>query len=157
MEDVMANSTRPKTSNARQGDLLSDQWSSKPPRRGAGRHIRLKALGNDQGVVVPGMAGFSGGGPVGTYCRDCNHFGEKIAVQKGIDAIEKTRDGCVVWASRMGHAAPLPRHDIRLCCSCKHFEAADASPRFFVIDMAGEVHRLTTMPENLQSWLRDRS
>jgi hypothetical protein len=38
----------------------------------------------------------------------------------------------------------------------KHAEAADASPRFFIIDMAGEVYPLDSMPENLHAWLRGR-
>ena len=97
------------------------------------------------------MADFSGGGPAGTYCRDCNHFADEIAVQTGINTIERTRSGCVIWAQRMGHAAPSPRRDIRLCPSCKHFEqAADASPRCFIIDSAGTSYRLDSMPEDLQ-------
>jgi hypothetical protein len=154
MEIAMTNSTRPKTLNGLQGDLLSGEWLNQPPRRGAGQHIRLKPLGDDQRVAVPGMADFSGGGPAGTYCRDCNHFADEIAVQTSIDAIERTRSGCVVWARRMGHAAPSPRRDIRLCHSCKHFEQpADASPRCFVVDMAGMSHRLDSMPEDLRGWL----
>ena len=100
------------------------------------------------------MADFSGGGPAGTYCRDCNHFADEIAVQTGINTIEKTRSGCVIWAQKMAHAAPSPRRDIRLCRSCKHFEkAADASPRCFIIDRAGVSDRLDSMPEDLKGWL----
>jgi hypothetical protein len=155
MEDAMINS---KTSNAEQGDLLSGEWSSKPPRRGGGQHIRLKPLVDAQRVAVPGMADFSGEGPQGTYCRDCKHFGDKIAVQTGIDAIEMARRGCVIWAQRMAHADPSPRRDIRLCPSCKHFEtAAGASARCFIIDVSGMSHRLDRMPEDLPGWLRSRS
>jgi hypothetical protein len=100
------------------------------------------------------MADFSGEGPAGTHCRDCNHLADKIAVQTGIDAIERTRGGCVIWAQRKAHAAPSPRRDIRLCRSCKHFEdAAGASPRCFIIDSAGMSHRLDSMPEDLKGWL----
>ena len=87
----MTSSTHSKTSNGLQGDLLSGEWLSEPPRRGGGQHIRLKPLGDDQRVAIPGMADFSGGGPAGTYCRDCNHFADEIAVQTGINTIEKTR------------------------------------------------------------------
>ena len=124
MENAMTSSTNSKKSNGLQGDLLSGEWQSGAPKRGTGQHIRLTPLGDDQRVAVPGMADFSGGGPAGTYCRDCNHFADKIAVQTGINTIEKTRFGCVIWAQRMAHAAPSPRRDIRLCPSCKHFEKA---------------------------------
>jgi hypothetical protein len=154
MEDAMTSSTDSKKSNGLQGDLLSGEWLSQPPRRGAGQHIRLKPLGDDQQVAVPGMADFSGGGPAGTYCRDCNHFADEIAVQTGNDAIERTRSGCVIWAEKMAHAAPSGRREIRLCRSCKHFEkAAGASPRCFIIDSAGMSHRLDKMPEDLKGWL----
>jgi hypothetical protein len=154
MEDAMSNSTRPKTLNGPQGDLLNGQWLNRAPRRGRREHIRLKPLGDDQRIAVPGMADFSGGGPAGTYCRDCDHFAQEIAVQIGINSIEKTREGCVIWARRMAHAAPSPRRDIRLCRSCKHFEeAADASRRCCIIDMAGASDRLDSMPEDLKGWL----
>jgi hypothetical protein len=153
MEDTMTNSTRPRTSNGLQGDLLSGEWRSESPRRGSGQHIRLKSPGGER-VVIPGMADFCGGGPAGTYCRDCNHFADEIAVQTEINAIEKTRAGCAIWAQRMAHAAPSPRRDIRLCPSCKHFEkAANASPRCFIIDRAGVSYRLESMPEDLRGWL----
>src|SRR5262245_23411832 len=103
------------------------------------------------------MADFSGGGPAGTYCRDCNHFADEIAVQIGINAIEKTRVGCALWARSMAHAAPSPRRDIRLCRSCKHFEEpTDTSPRCCIIDMSGMSYRLDRMPEDLQGWLRQK-
>src|SRR5262245_29053049 len=98
MEDVMINDSRSKTSNGRQGDLLSGEWLSKAPRRGGGRHIQLNPLGDDRGTAVPGMADFSGGGPAGTYCRDCHHFADEIAVQTGINAIERAREVCATWA-----------------------------------------------------------
>jgi hypothetical protein len=148
----MTNSTHPKTPRGLQGDLLSGQWLSGSPKRGGGQQIRLKLLGDDQRLAVPGMADFSGEGPAGTYCRDCNYFADKIAVQTGINT--KTRAGCVIWAQRMAHAAPSPRRDIRLCPSCKHFEqAADTLPRCFIIDRAGMSHRLESMPEDLRVWL----
>ena len=153
----MTSSSRRKTSNGLQGDLLSRQWLSKPPKRGGGKHVRLMPLNNIPQVAVPGMASFADGGPPGTLCRDCSHFADELAVQTGADSIEKARGGCVLWARRMAHAAPSARLDIRLCRSCKHFEAADAAPPFVVIDVRGEVHRLTGMPENLKSWLRNRS
>ena len=108
MEDAMTSSTNSKKSNGLQGDLLSGEWQSGAPRRGTGQHIRLKPLGDDQRVAVPGMADFSGGGPAGTYCRDCNHFADEIAVQTGINTIEKTRFGCVIWAQKW-HMPPLHR------------------------------------------------
>jgi hypothetical protein len=157
MEDAMTSSTNSKKSNGLQGDLLSGEWQSGAPKRGTGGHIRLTPLGDDQHVVVPGMADFSGGGPAGTYCRDCNHFADEIAVQTGINAIERTRAGCMIWARKMGHAAPSPRRDIRLCRSCKHFEVpADASPRCFIIDSAGTSYKLVSMPEDLKGWLRQK-
>ena len=154
MENAMNDS---KTSNTLQGDLLNGQWSSKPSRRGDGQHIRLKSLGDEQLVAVPGMADFSGGGPAGAYCQDCSHFASEIAVQTGIDAIERTRNGCVLYSRRMGQAGPSPRRDIRLCRSCKYFEeAADASPRCFIVDMAGMSYRLGSMPEDPRGWLREK-
>jgi hypothetical protein len=154
MENAMSNRTHSKTSSGLQGDLLSGQWLSKAPKRGDGQHIELKPLGDDQRVAIRGMADFSGGGPAGTYCRDCNHFADEIAVQTGIDATERTRAGCVLWARKMAHAAPSARRDIRLCRSCKHFEeAADASPRCFIIDRAGMSYRLDSMPDDLKGWL----
>jgi hypothetical protein len=104
------------------------------------------------------MAGFSGSGPAGTYRQDCRHFADEIAIQTGVDVIESARRGCAIWALRMAHAVPSPQRDIRSCCSCKHFEeAANGLPRLFVIDIAGRVHRLESLPENLRLWLRDRS
>jgi hypothetical protein len=154
MEDAVTSSTHSKKSNGLQGDLLSGEWLSGAPRRDNGKNIRLKHLGDDQQVAVPGMADFSGGGPAGTYCQDCNHFADEIAVQTGINTIEKTRSGCVVWARRMAHAAPSPRRDIRLCPSCKHFEnAPDASPRYFIIDRGGVSDRPYSMPKDLKGWL----
>ena len=109
----MTSSTNSKKSDGLQGDLLSGEWRSGVPKRGTGQHIRLMPLGDDQRFAVPGMADFSGGGPAGTCCRDCDHFADEIAVQTGINTIEKTRSGCVIWARRMAHAAPSPRRDIR--------------------------------------------
>ena len=150
----MSSSTKSKKSNGLQGDLLSGEWQSCVPKRGTGEHIRLTPLGDDQRVAVAGMADFSGGGPAGMYCQNCNHFAHKIAVQTCVNTIEKTRFGCVIWAQRMAHATPSPRRDIRLCCSCKHFEKApDASPRCFIIDSAGASYRLGSMPEDLKRWL----
>jgi hypothetical protein len=154
MENAMTSSTNSKKSNGLQGDLLSGEWQSDAPKRGTGEHIQLTPPGNDQRVVVPGMADFSGEGPANTYCRDCNHFADKIAVRTGINTIEKTRFGCVIWAQKMAHAAPSPRRDIRLCRSCKHFEKpADASPRCFIIDSAGTRYRPDSMPDDLKGWL----
>ena len=103
----MTSSTHSKKSNGLQGDLLSGEWQSGAPKRGTGEHIRLTPLGDDQRVAVPGMADFSGEGPAGTYCRDCNHFADEIAVQTGINTIEKTRFGCVIWAQRMATCRPF--------------------------------------------------
>ena len=150
----MTSNTNSKKSNGLQGDLLSGEWQSGAPKRGTGEHIRLKSLGDSQQVAVSGMADFSGEGPAGTYCRDCNHFADEIAVQTGINTIERTRAGCMIWAQRMAHAAPSPRRDIRLCPSCKHFEkAADTSPRCNIIDSAGTSYRLDRMPDDPKEWL----
>ena len=149
----MTSSTNSKKSNGLQGDLLSGEWLNRAPRCGNGKHIRLKSPDGER-VAVPGMADFSGEGPAGTYCRDCSYFADEIAVQAGIDAIEKTRSGCVIWAQRKAHAAPSSRRDIRLCPSCKHFEkAADASPRCNIIDCAGTSYRLDSMPTDPKRWL----
>ena len=153
----MSSSSRSTKSNGLQGDLLTGDWLSEAPRRGHGEHIKLTSMDSER-AAVPGMADFSGGGPAGTYCQDCDHFGDEIAVQVGVNRMETTRAGCVIWARRMAHAAPSPRRDIRLCPSCKHFEkAAGASPRCFVIDMAGKDHRVASMPDNVPRWLRARS
>jgi hypothetical protein len=153
----MTKNSKSKKPNALQGDLLSGHWQSEAPRRGSGRHIKLTSLEGER-EAVPGMASFRGDGPSGTCCRDCDHFADDIAVQTGINSIERTRSGCVLWAQRMAHAARSPRRDIRLCASCKHFEkAANAPPRCAVIDRAGVSVRLTTMPEDLPRWLRTRS
>jgi hypothetical protein len=114
-------------------------------------------LGDGQRIAVPGMADFSGGGPARTYCRDCSHFADKIAIQTGINTIEKTPFGCVIWAQKMAHAAPSARRDIRLCRSCKHFEKpADSSPRCFIIDSAGTSYKLVSMPDDLKGWWRQK-
>src|SRR4051794_39354325 len=105
----MTSSNGAKTSDGLQGDLLSGQWLSKAAKRSHGQHTRLKLLGHDQLVAVPGMADFSGGGPAGWYCQDCVHFTDEIAVQTGIDRIERTREGCAIWAKKMAHAAPSAR------------------------------------------------
>jgi hypothetical protein len=96
----MTSSTHPKTLSGLQGDLLSGEWLSRAPRRGSGRHIRLKSPDGER-VAILGMADFCGGGPAGTYCRDCNHFADEIAVQTGINTIEKTRSGCMIWVRKM--------------------------------------------------------
>ena len=64
----MTSSTHSKKSNGLQGDLLNGEWLSAAPKRGSGQHIRLKLLGDDQRVAVPGMADFSGG-PASTPSR----------------------------------------------------------------------------------------
>jgi hypothetical protein len=98
------------------------------------------------------MADFCGGGPAGSHCRDCDHFADEIAVETG--TIERTRAGCAIWARRMGHAAPSPRRDIRLCRACKQFEKlADTSRRCFIIDRAGMSYRLGRMPQKVRQWL----
>jgi len=155
MENAMSNRTYSKRSSGLQGDLLSGEWTSRMPKRGDGQHIRLKSLVDSEPVAVPGMAGFSGAGPKGTYCQDCVHFADEIAVQTSSNTIEKTKAGCEVWAQRMGHAAPSPRRDIRLCPSCKLYEKpADATPRCFIIDSTGSSRRVESMPEDLRAWLR---
>jgi len=86
--------------------------------------------------------------------KDCGHLANEIAVQASIDTIERTRAACKIWAMKMGHAAPSPRREIRLCASCKHFEkAANASHRCFIIDAAGVTHRLDSMPKDVKGWL----
>jgi hypothetical protein len=151
MENAMTSGTNSKKSNGLQGDLLSGEWQSGAPKRGAGEHMRLTPMGDHQRVAVPGMADFSGEGPAGTYCQDCNHFADKIAVQTGINTIEKTRFGCVIWARKMGHAAPSPRRDIRLCRSCKHFEkASDATPRCFISTTPGPATGSTACQRTLR-------
>jgi len=107
------------------------------------------------GTLFSGMASFCGEGLAGTYCRDCAHFADEIAVQTGSNSIEKKKAGCEVWAQRQGHAAPSPRRDIRLCPSCKHFEKpANATRRCFIIDSTGISHRVDSMPEDVRAWLR---
>src|SRR5262245_43513059 len=52
MEDAMTKRRQPETLNGLQGDLLSGQWSSKPLRRGGGKHIPLKPLTDASQVAV---------------------------------------------------------------------------------------------------------
>lgn len=52
----MNSSNRPKTSNGLQGDLLSGEWLSKPPKLGNGKHIRFKPLCDVAQLAVPGEA-----------------------------------------------------------------------------------------------------
>src|SRR5262245_9236359 len=52
MEDAMTKRRQPEPLNALQGDLLSGQWSSKPLRRGGGKHIPLKPLTDASQVAV---------------------------------------------------------------------------------------------------------
>ena len=125
--------------------------AAKPPRRGAGKHILLTRLDGEK-TAVPGMAGFADQGPAGRYCRDCDHFGE-VAVQSGPDAVEMNRAGCVLYAQRMKHAAPVGRGTISMCRACKYFlEPSKASPRRFVVDQAGVIHRFETLPPDLRRW-----
>ncbi len=135
-----------------QGDLLSGDWMAKPPKRGNGSHLRLKALEGEK-PAVPGMASYAGEGPPGRYCRDCDHFGE-VAVQTGAGAVEMNRaGGCVLYARRMGHAAPIGRSSISLCSACKHFtETSGGSPRRFVVDHCGVVHRIECSSADLGWW-----
>jgi hypothetical protein len=109
-------------SKPRQGDLFTGEFNANPPKRGNGYHIKLTAK-EAEPTAVPGMADFAGGGPPNTYCRNCVHFGEEIAVQTGINTIERTRRGCAIWSRRMGRAAPSPRRDIRLCRSLRALRA----------------------------------
>jgi hypothetical protein len=54
------------------------------------------------------------------------------------DTVEHASEACAIWASRMGHAAPLARHrDIRHCAACKHFREAQETTRAFTIDAEG--------------------
>jgi hypothetical protein len=118
-----------------QRDLFTGEWQAERPKRGNGFHIRLKPVEGEKPIVA-GMASYAGEGQDGTYCKDCAYFGE-VVVQWSLDDIEKNAAGCVLWAQRMGHAAPVPRRDIRLCPSCKYFEPADGAPRRFFVDQAG--------------------
>ena len=122
-----------------QGDLFTGKWEAKPPERGSGSHIRLRSL-NCEKLIVPGMASYAGEGPAGKYCKDCDHFGE-VAVQHALDKPEKNCAGCSIYAQYMGHAAAVPRRDIRFCAACKYFQPADEADRRFVVDQAGVRHR----------------
>jgi hypothetical protein len=135
---------------ALQGDLLTGEWHAKPPKRGNGSHVRLTKLDSEK-PAVPGMASYSGEGPVGKYCRDCANFGE-VAVQIGVDDAEINRTGCAIYAQRMGRAAPTTRRDIRHQKACKHFVAGDESKRHFIIDRAGALHGVDKFPPDLPKW-----
>jgi len=133
-----------------QGDLLTGEWQAKPPKRGLGSHIRLRSLDGEKSAVS-GMASYAGEGPAGKYCKDCGYFGG-VGVQRSPDAAEKNAAGCTLYAQGMGHAAPTPRRDIRVCAACKHFMAADEAPRNFIVDQAGDIYRVNCLPENLRRW-----
>jgi hypothetical protein len=139
-----------KGNDALQRDLFTGEWQAKPPKRGSGSHVRLKAFEGEKPVVA-GMAAFAGEGPVGKYCKDCGHFGE-VAVQRTPDAIEMNPTGCAIYSRRMGRAAPIARRNIKLCAACKHFVAADEAIRRFIVDQAGAVHQVENFPEDLRRW-----
>ena len=139
-----------KCGTAKQRDLLTGEWSAKPPRRGGGSHVRLKPLGGEKSAV-PGMASFAGEGPRGTYCGQCRYFGD-IAVQCTTDNIEKNPAGCVVYSHLMGHAGAVPRRSIKQCDSCKYFTAAGKEVRRYIVDQAGRIYRIDKYPDNLRGW-----
>ena len=151
MADLRSAGELPETARSTlQRDLVTGAWEDKPPARGNGSHIRLKPL-HGETPALSGMASFAGEGPVGKFCRNCDHFGE-VAVQRTVDAIEMNPTGCALYAQRMGHAAPTRRRDIRLCADCKHFEPADEVTRRFIVDQAGGVHRIEKFPKDLRDW-----
>lgn len=138
-----------------QGDLFTNEWQVERPKRGNGSHIRLKLLDSEQ-PIVPGMASYAGDGPKGKYCKDCGHFGE-VAVQRTPDDIEMNKAGCVIYAQRIGHAAPTRRCDIRFCAACKEFEEAGDQTRRFIVDQAGAVHQVRQFPADLRQWRPETS
>jgi hypothetical protein len=142
--------TKPVQKHDFQGDLLTGEWRAEPPKRGNGSHVRLKSLDVEK-TAVPGMASYAGEGPANKYCKDCVFFG-KVAVQRGVDDVEINRTGCVIYAQRMGHAAPTTKRDIRLSPACRHFVAGDDSRRQFIVDRAGAVHPVNKFPANLPRW-----
>jgi hypothetical protein len=137
--------------------MFSGEVVTKPPKRGNGSHIVLKATGIEK-PVVPGMASYAGEGPPNKYCRDCDSFGEVAVVRPdGNETVEMNRRGCVLWASRMGHAQPMSAKSIEICDACKHFTEAAKPARRFVIDQAGEVIPVDEFPKgNIHAWLRKR-
>lgn len=136
--------------NALQRDLFTGAWQDKPPRRGNGSHIRLKPVEGEK-PVVSGMASYAGEGPAGKYCKDCRFFG-KVAVQRTHDVIETNPAGCLIYSRRTGHAASPDRRSIKLSAACKFFETAHEAPRNFIIDQAGAVHRVESIPKDLRDW-----
>lgn len=140
-----------------QRDMFTGELTDKKPKAGNGSHIRL-AGAETQPPAVPGMASFAGTGPKGKYCRDCAAFGD-VAVQRPngktqeVGDVEMNRGGCVIWASRMGHAKPLAAKTISLCDACDLFSEPNdiASVRRFIISPAGTISRVLDFPINLKS------
>lgn len=119
-----------------QGDLFGE-WANKKPKAGDGSHIKLKREPGERGPV-PGMASFAGEGPPNKYCQDCYWFGSIMLTRPDLDTIEHASAACVLWAQRMGHAAPPGRNrTIAHCAACKHFRDANDKFRAFRIGPDG--------------------
>jgi hypothetical protein len=139
-----------KSKNTQQRDLFTGEWTAERPKRGDGSHIRLKPVDGEKPFVL-GMASYLGEGPPNTFCQGCENYG-LIAVQLALDKPEKSCSGCSIYARCTGHAAAMPRRDIRFCPSCKHFVAADKPERNFIIDRTGVVHRVDKLPGDVRGW-----
>lgn len=134
-------------------DLLTGELETKKPKRGNGSHIQLKPIGIEK-PVEPGMANYAGEGPPGKYCQDCRNFGEIALLRPdGDETVERRQGGCVLYASRMGHAGPLTSKTIALNGACREFVDGATKVHRFIIDNQGVVHRVTEWPKkNLHLW-----
>lgn len=130
-----------------QRDLFTGELV-KSPKRGDGRHVKLKREGHER-AAVPGMASYAGEGPHGRVCRDCHWYGTVRVTRPDLDTVENAIGVCALWAQRMGHAAPSANVDISLCNSCALFLEPRAEARTFVIDPAGTMVLLGEQPPEI--------
>ena len=111
----------------RQGDLLTGEFSVKPPKRGKGDHVVLK---DGAGRKPIGMAYFPGTGPERTYCRECIHCQDLPVWRNGRYESEASsredgprrveRESCKLAATLFDHV--VQRGGIGNNRSCKYFE-----------------------------------
>jgi hypothetical protein len=99
-----------------QRDLFTGELAKKP-KRGSGRHIKLRAEANETTRrVVPGMAHFPGTGPEGKYCRDCEYLQDIEYKRRGQKLV--MHDACRKAMELLGRVQPGL---ISIQSSCRYF------------------------------------
>ena len=120
-----------------QRDLLTGELVLKPPRRGNGRHIKLKTVEGERPRTL-GMASWEGSGPEGKYCRDCANYGSVTIKRPDGKTIDKLEGACLQYARRTGRL-PVGQKNISLCRSCDLFQQADYRAQAWLIGPDGTI------------------